>query len=63
MKKITLSLNPDQADAFAASLDYYYAGADRKEQTDTFLYSCVDALIAAAANGESVIAPLQLVRC
>ena len=50
MKKIALSLDPDQADAFAASLEFYYPGPDRKEQTDAFLLGCVDALTEAAAN-------------
>ena len=60
--KITLSLSQDQAEAFTESLSHYYPGADRKEQVTSYLLGCVDALIASAAKGESIIAPLRLVR-
>jgi hypothetical protein len=60
--KITLSLNPDQSDAFAASLQHYYS-SDDSLMAETFLTGCVDSLIEAAAKGKSVIAPPRLVRC
>jgi hypothetical protein len=60
--KIQLSLSPDQSEAFTESLSHYFPGADRKEQVTSYLVGCVDALIAAAERGESIIAPLQLVR-
>jgi hypothetical protein len=60
--KISISLNQDQAEAFTESLSHYFPCPDRKEQVTTFLTSCVDALIASAAKGESITAPLALVQ-
>jgi hypothetical protein len=60
--KIQFTLSHDQAEAFRESLSHYFPGPDRKEQVTTFLAGCVEALIAAAAKGESINAPFQLVR-
>jgi hypothetical protein len=51
--KITLSLDPDQADAFAASLQHYLGDVP----PEAFLERCVDNLIEAAAKGEFLVSP------
>jgi hypothetical protein len=51
--KITLSLDPDQSDAFAASLKHYFGDVP----AEGFLERCIDNLIEAAARGEFIRSP------
>ncbi len=51
--KITLSLNPDKADAFAASLQHFLGDVP----AEGFLNAIADNLIEAAAKGEFLVSP------
>jgi hypothetical protein len=51
--KITLSLDPDRAAAFASSLEHFLGDVP----AEGFLERCVDNLIEAAAKGEFLVSP------
>ena len=50
---INLSLDPDQSDAFTASLKHYFGDST----AEGFLERCVDNLIEVAAKGEFIRSP------
>ena len=61
--KIHFQLDPDQYDAFVASLDYYYGDGGSGPNIQGYLSGAVNAIIQAAAKGESITGPLQIVTC
>jgi hypothetical protein len=54
---INLTLHPDQAEAFAASLRYFFGDDGEAPNVAGFLERCVDNLIEAAAKGEFLVSP------